>query len=190
MINLVAIDQAFVPGADDQAAIDEAMMGLAIDQAVQGLSAGGIPIGAVLAVGTEVLGAGHNQRVQRGSAIRHGETDALENAGRLSAATYAQTTMYTTLSPCHMCTGAILLYGIPRVVIGENETYLGAEDLLRSHGVEVINLDSPRCIELMTSFIADRPELWFEDIGEVLEPVGGPGDGADPDDDPSCASTI
>ena len=183
---LAAIDQAYVSGADDQAAIDEAMLGLAIDQAEQGLAAGGIPIGAVLAMGTEVLGAGHNQRVQQGSAIRHGETDALENAGRLPAATYAKATMYTTLSPCHMCTGAILLYGIPRVVIGENETFLGAEDLLRSHGVEVINLDSDRCIELMTSFIADRPELWFEDIGEIAEspnPTGG-------DSSASCTSTI
>ena len=106
-------------------------------------------------------------RVQMGSAIRHGETDALEAAGRLPASIYARSTMYTTLSPCHMCTGAILLYGIPRVVIGENRTFMGAEDLLRTHGVEVINLDSRRCVELMTEFIAANPSLWFEDIGEV-----------------------
>ncbi len=174
MINLVAIDQsldveALLAGVavDDQEAIDEAMLSLAIEQALTSVTTGGIPIGAVLAVGTEVLGAGHNQRVQMGSAIRHGETDALENAGRQPAAVYAQATMYTTLSPCHMCTGAILLYGIKRVVIGENRTFMGAEDLLRANGVEVVNLDSPRCVELMTSFIADRPELWFEDIGET-----------------------
>ena len=145
---------------------DERLLGLAIEQAEIGLAEGGIPIGAVLAVGDKVLGAGHNRRVQLGSAIRHGETDALEEAGRLPASTYAQATMYTTLSPCHMCTGAILLYGIRRVVIGENETFLGAEDLLREHGVEVINMESQRCVDLMASFIAANPSLWLEDIGE------------------------
>ncbi len=141
-------------------------LALAIAQAEAGLASGGIPIGAVLVADDQVLGAGHNQRVQLGSAIRHGETDALENAGRLPASVYARSTMYTTLSPCHMCTGAILLYGIPRVVIGENRTFMGAEDLLASHGVDVINLDSDRCVELMTSFIAAHPTLWNEDIGE------------------------
>lgn len=145
---------------------DQELLQLAIEQALIGRSEGGIPIGAVLAVGGEVLGAGHNQRVQMGSAIRHGETDALENAGRLPAATYARATMYTTLSPCHMCTGAILLYGIKRVVIGENRTFMGAEDLLRQHGVEVINLDSARCVAMMNEFIAEHPSLWNEDIGE------------------------
>ncbi len=125
-----------------------------------------MPIGAALVVDGEVLGAGRNRRVQEGSAIRHGETDALERAGRLPASVYARATMYTTLSPCHMCTGAILLYGIPRVVIGENRTFMGAEDLLRAHGVEVVNLDNPECVRLMEEFIAEHPEIWFEDIGE------------------------
>jgi len=147
--------------------VDGEMLRLAIEQAEIGREEGGIPIGAVLAVGTTVLGAGRNRRVQLGSAIRHGETDALEQAGRLPASTYAAATMYTTLSPCHMCTGAILLYGIRRVVIGENRTFLGAEDLLRAHGVEVVNADSSRCVELMQSFIAAHPSLWLEDIGEV-----------------------
>ena len=146
---------------------DEELLAAAIEQAEIGLAEGGIPIGAVLAVDGEVIGAGHNRRVQLGSAIRHGETDALENAGRLPASVYARSTMYTTLSPCHMCTGAILLYGIPRVVIGEDRTFVGAEELLRAHGVEVINLDSQRCVDLMTTFIAEHPSLWNEDIGEV-----------------------
>src|SRR5688572_26132020 len=142
------------------------MLAAAVEQAELGRREGGIPIGAVLAVGDRVLGAGRNRRVQMGSAIRHGETDALEEAGRLPATTYAAATMYTTLSPCHMCTGAILLYGIPRVVIGENRTFMGAEDLLRSHGVEVVVVDSPRCFDLMQAFIAEHPSLWNEDIGE------------------------
>lgn len=127
-----------------------------------------MPIGAALIAndGTE-LGVGRNRRVQLNSAIRHGETDALENAGRLPASAYARSTMYTTLSPCDMCTGAILLYGIPRVVIGENRTFVGAEDHLRSRGVEVINLDSAECIQLMNEFIAAHPEIWNEDIGEA-----------------------
>ncbi|HRB98965.1 MAG: nucleoside deaminase [Candidatus Lutibacillus vidarii] len=145
---------------------DSRLLELAIAQAREGLAEGGIPIGAAL-VGDDgtVLGVGHNRRVQLGSAIRHGETDALERAGRLPAAVYARSTMYTTLSPCHMCTGAILLYGIPRVVIGENRTFLGAEDLLRANGVEVVNLDSAECVQLMTDFIAANPALWNEDIG-------------------------
>ena len=152
---------------DGVAPADAELMDLAIARARLGLDEGGIPIGAVLVVDGEVLGAGHNRRVQQGSAILHGETDALEAAGRLPASTYARATMVTTLSPCHMCTGAILLYGIPRVVIGENRTFLGAEDLLRSHGVEVVVLDSEECIEMMTDFIAANPMLWNEDIGEV-----------------------
>lgn len=152
--------------SNDGSMNDHDLLALAIEQAELGLSEGGIPIGGVLAADGEVLGAGRNQRVQLGSAIRHGETDALENAGRLPASTYAKATMYTTLSPCHMCTGAILLYGIKRVVIGENETFMGAEDLLREHGVEVINLNSSRCKELMNDFITAHPSLWNEDIGE------------------------
>lgn len=148
---------------------DDDLLRLAIEQAEIGLAEGGIPIGAVLAVGDDVLGAGRNRRVQWGSAIRHGETDALEQAGRLPASTYARATMYTTLSPCHMCTGAILLYGIRRVVIGEHRTFMGAEDLLRANGVEVVNLDSDRCVELLTSYIIAHPALWLEDIGEPDE---------------------
>ena len=145
---------------------DHELLRLAIEQARIGRAEGGIPIGAVLAVDGEVVGSGHNQRVLMGSAIRHGETDALENAGRLPATTYAKATMYTTLSPCHMCTGAILLYGIKRVVLGENRTFMGAEELLREHGVEVVNLDSDECVQLMADFIAEHPSLWNEDIGE------------------------
>jgi cytosine deaminase len=121
----------------------------------------------VLVVDDVVVGRGHNRRVQLGSAIRHGETDALENAGRLPAATYARSTMYTTLSPCHLCTGAMLLYKIPRVVIGENRSFVGAEDLLREHGVEVVVLDDAECIQLMSDFVGAHPSLWREDIGEV-----------------------
>ena len=145
---------------------DERFMQDAIDQARQGLTEGGIPIGAAVVVDGKILGAGHNRRVQQGSAIRHGETDALEVAGRQPASVYARATMYTTLSPCDMCTGAILLYGIPRVVIGENRTFLGGEELLRSRGVEVVNLDSTECFELLQGFIAEHPEIWHEDIGE------------------------
>ena len=146
---------------------DHHFLGLAIAEAEAGAAQGGVPIGAALVAddGT-VLGTGHNRRMQDGSVIRHGETDALERAGRQHASVYARSTMYTTLSPCHMCTGAILLYGIPRVVIGENTTFMGEEDLLRANGVEVIVLDSPRCKELMDTFIAEQPEAWNEDIGE------------------------
>ena len=124
-----------------------------------------MPIGAVLVVDGELVAVGRNRRVQLGSAIRHGETDCLENAGRLPAATYARATMVTTLSPCDMCTGAILLYKIPRVLIGENRTFLGAEDLLRAHGVEVVVLDDAECADLMRRFIAAHPDVWNEDIG-------------------------
>jgi cytosine deaminase len=146
---------------------DRQGLALAAAEARQGLSEGGVPIGAVLlGPAGEVLGAGRNRRVQLDSAIRHGETDALENAGRLRADVYRRSTMVTTLSPCDMCTGSILLYDIPRVVIGENRTFLGGEDLLRSRGVEVVVLDDQECIDLMTNFIATNPELWLEDIGE------------------------
>ena len=145
---------------------DHAFLEIAIEQARIGRDEGGVPIGAALVADGKVLGAGHNRRVQLGSAIRHGETDALEVAGRLPAAVYRRSTMYTTLSPCDMCTGAILLYGIPRVVIGENRTFMGGEDHLRSRGVEVIDLDSEVCVQLMRDFIAQRPDVWNEDIGE------------------------
>jgi cytosine/creatinine deaminase len=139
----------------------------AIDEAGLGLAEGGIPIGSVLVHDGQIVGRGHNRRVQKGSPILHGEMDALENAGRLVAAEYRRSVIYTTLSPCHMCTGAILLYGIPRVVIGENHTFLGAEDLLRANGVEVVVADDRRCIDMMAGFIEARPDLWNEDIGEV-----------------------
>ena len=145
---------------------DEELLALAIAEAKVGLAEGGIPIGAALAHGGRVLGVGHNRRVQMGSAIRHGETDCLENVGRLPARVYAESTMATTLSPCDMCTGAILLYGIPRVVVGENKTFYGGEDYLRSRGVEVVVLDSGECVSMMEQFIAQNPELWNEDIGE------------------------
>ena len=145
---------------------DRAFMTIAIEQGTKSLSEGGVPVGAALVADGRVLGAGHNRRVQQGSAIRHGETDALENAGRLHASIYARSTMYTTLSPCDMCTGAILLYGIPRVVIGENRTFQANEAYLRSRGVEVVVLDDPTCKELMDTFIARHPEVWNEDIGE------------------------
>jgi creatinine deaminase len=153
-------------GGDDQRAIDERFLAVAIEQARIGRDEGGVPIGGALVVDGQVLGAGHNRRVQENSAIKHGETDALEVAGRQPAAVYRRATMYTTLSPCDMCTGAMLLYGIPRVVMGENETFVGGEDYLRSRGVEVVNLDSDDCKELMREFIAAHPEIWYEDIGE------------------------
>jgi cytosine deaminase len=149
-----------------QRAIDEQFLAIAIEQARIGRDEGGVPIGGALVADGRVLGAGHNRRVQLGSAIRHGETDAMEVAGRLPASVYRHATMYTTLSPCDMCTGTILLYGIPRVVMGENETYVGGEDYLRSRGVEVINLDSEECKQLMRDFIRDHPDIWNEDIGE------------------------
>jgi cytosine deaminase len=140
-------------------------MQAAIVEAEAGASEGGIPIGSVLAHRGRILGRGHNRRVQRGSAVLHGEMDALENAGRQAAAVYRECVLYTTLSPCPMCSGAILLYGIPRVVIGENRTFLGDEELLRSRGVSVEVLQDPTCIRLMETFIRDHPELWNEDIG-------------------------
>jgi cytosine deaminase len=137
----------------------------AIAEAEAGLAEGGIPIGSVLVHGGTVIGRGHNRRVQRGSATLHGEMDALENAGRRPAAVYAASVLYTTLSPCPMCSGAILLYKIPRVVVGENVTFRGEEDLLRSRGVTVDVLQDARCVELMRRFIREHPELWNEDIG-------------------------
>ena len=138
----------------------------AVAEARVGRDEGGVPIGAALVVDGEVVAVGHNRRVQLNSAIRHGETDCLENAGRLPASVYARATMVTTLSPCDMCTGAILLYKIPRVVIGENRTFYGGEDLLRARGVDVEVLDDAECIALMENFIAREPGLWNEDIGE------------------------
>ncbi len=138
----------------------------AIKEARIGLAEGGIPIGSVLVVDSEIIGRGHNRRVQKGSAILHGETDALEQAGRQPASVYRRATIYTTLSPCDMCSGAILLYSIPRVVIGENRTFMGAEDHLVSRGVDVRVLDDPECVDLMQTFIRNQPELWNEDIAE------------------------
>ncbi len=138
----------------------------AIEEAEAGLAEGGIPIGSVLVHEGRIIGRGHNRRVQHGSTVLHGEMDALENAGRLPARVYRQCTIYTTLSPCAMCSGAILLYGIPRVVIGEHRTFMGEEALLRSRGVALEVRDDPRCIELMRAFIAAQPALWNEDIGE------------------------
>jgi cytosine/creatinine deaminase len=140
-------------------------MKIALEEAVAGLNEGGIPIGAVLVYGGKVLGRGHNRRVQKGSVILHGEMDALENAGRQSADVYRQCTIYTTLSPCSMCAGTILLYGIPRVLIGENRSFMGEESLLRSRGVSVTVFQDPACIELMSRFIQSHPALWNEDIG-------------------------
>jgi cytosine/creatinine deaminase len=145
---------------------DERWLSVAIDEARQGLSEGGVPVGAALVIDGELVATGRNRRVQLGSAIRHGETDCLEQAGRLPATSYARATMYTTLSPCDMCTGAILLYGIPRVVMGENDTFTGAEERLRDRGVELVNLRSEECMALMSEFIRKYPEIWNEDIGK------------------------
>lgn len=139
----------------------------AIEEARLGRSEGGIPIGSVLVHRGRILGRGHNRRVQQGSAVLHGEMDALENAGRLPAQVYRESVLYTTLSPCAMCSGAILLYGIPRIVVGENLTFMGEEDLLRSRGVDVEVVQDPACVALMREFIAAEPRLWNEDIGET-----------------------
>jgi cytosine deaminase len=137
----------------------------AIAEARAGLAEGGIPIGSVLVIDNSIVGRGHNRRVQQGSAILHAEMDCLENAGRLRAEDYRRATLYSTLSPCDMCSGASLLYGIPRIVIGENKTFRGPEEYLRSRGVELQIVDNAECIRLMRDFIAARPELWNEDIG-------------------------
>lgn len=138
----------------------------AIEEARKGLEAGGIPIGSVLVLDGRIVGRGHNQRVQKGSAVLHAEMDCLENAGRLAAADYARSTLYSTLSPCDMCSGAILLYKIPRVVVGENRTFRGPEDHLRERGVELDIVDNAECVKLMADFVRINPELWNEDIGE------------------------
>ena len=137
----------------------------AVDEAERGLAEGGIPIGSVLVHRGRILGRGHNRRVQRGSVVLHGEMDALENAGRQPAKVYRESVLYTTLSPCAMCSGAILLYGIRTVIVGENRTFLGEENLLRSRGVNVTVLQDADCIRMMTEFIRDQPQLWNEDIG-------------------------
>jgi cytosine/creatinine deaminase len=139
----------------------------AIEEAQTGLKEGGIPIGSVLIYQGKILGSGHNKRVQQKSVTLHGEMDALENAGRQPASVYRESILYTTLSPCPMCSGAILLYGIPKVIIGENQTFMGSEQLLREHGVEVIVENDPTCIQMMEKFIAKNPALWNEDIGEL-----------------------
>ncbi len=138
----------------------------AVNQAKKSANEGGIPIGSVIVYRGQILGKGHNQRMQKGSVVLHGEMDALENAGRQEASTYRESTLYTTLSPCPMCTGAILLYGIPKVIIGENKTFMGAEELLKQHGVEVIVLQDNKCIELMETYIRQHTAEWNEDIGE------------------------
>lgn len=145
---------------------NESFLNEALEEAKKGYAEGGIPIGSVLVHNGKVIGRGHNKRVQDGSVVLHGEMDALENAGRLPASVYRECTIYTTLSPCSMCSGTILLYGIPRVVVGENRTFMGEEELLRSRGVEVTVLENQECYELMQKFISEKPELWNEDIGE------------------------
>ncbi|MCB0140061.1 MAG: nucleoside deaminase [Caldilineaceae bacterium] len=145
--------------------MDEFMQA-AIEEAKQGLAEGGIPIGSVLVIDGQIVGRGHNRRVQQASAILHAEMDCFENAGRLKATDYQRATLYSTLSPCDMCSGTSLLYKIPKIVIGENRTFQGPEAYLRSRGVELIILDNAECIQLMNDFIAARPELWNEDIGE------------------------
>lgn len=138
----------------------------AIKEAELGLTEGGIPIGSVLVIDGKIVGKGHNRRVQGGSAILHAEMDCLENAGRLTATQYAKSTLYSTLSPCDMCSGAALLYKIPKIVAGENQTFQGPEDYVRSRGAKLEVVNDPRCIELMQRFIAEHPELWNEDIGK------------------------
>jgi cytosine/creatinine deaminase len=145
--------------------LTDSFLEAAIAEARQGMAEGGIPIGSVLVYGGRIIGRGHNRRVQKGSAILHGEMDALENAGRRSAAVYRESVLYTTLSPCSMCSGAILLYGIPRIIIGENHTFMGEEELLRARGVSLEVVQSEECIRLMQEFIRLNPALWSEDIG-------------------------
>ena len=145
---------------------DDPFLAAAVDEARAGLAAGGIPIGSVLVIDGEIVARGHNQRIQKGSSVLHAEMDCLENAGRLTAADYARSTLYSTLSPCDMCSGAVLLYKIPRVVIGENTTFQGPEQHLRDRGVDLDIRGDADCISLMEDFIAARPQLWNEDIGE------------------------
>ena len=148
---------------------DRHFLALAVEEAQQGWDEGGIPIGSVIVHDGEVIGRGHNRRVQQGRPTLHGEMDALERAGRQRAEVYRNSVIYTTLSPCSMCSGAILLYGIPRVVVGENVTFMGEEELLKSRGVEVVVADDPTCRELMERMISERPEEWFEDIGTTAD---------------------
>ena len=144
----------------------DAFLEAALEEALQGFEEGGIPIGAVLVIDGRIVGRGHNRRVQKGSAVLHAEMDCLKNAGRLKAADYRRATLYSTLSPCDMCSGAVLLYGIPKVVIGENRTFQGPEEYLKSRGVELVIADNRECRQLMEKFIKSNPELWYEDIGE------------------------
>jgi len=160
-------------------AVHDPCLDAAIEEARRGLAEGGIPIGSVIVHRGAIIGRGHNRRVQKGSPVLHGEMDALENAGRQPAQVYRESVLYTTLSPCAMCSGAILLYGIPKVVVGENRTFMGEEALLRARGVDVQVLQDEACIRLMRDFIASRPELWNEDIGEPsqnvnITPMAGP----------------
>jgi creatinine deaminase len=143
----------------------EKLLKAAFDQAQKGLKEGGIPIGSVIVYKGEIIGRGHNRRVQQASSVLHAEMDALENAGRQPASVYKECTLYTTLSPCPMCSGAILLYGIPRVVVGENQTFMGEEELLRARGVQVDVVQDSACVQMMKTFIRHKPELWNEDIG-------------------------
>ena len=147
------------------ALIMEVFLEAAITEAREGLAEGGIPIGSVLVISDRIVGRGHNRRIQNGSAILHAEMDCIENAGRLTAAEYRASTLYSTLSPCDMCSGTALLYGIPKIVIGENRTFQGPEDYVRSRGVDLTVVDNPECVGLMRQFIAEHPELWNEDIG-------------------------
>ena len=146
---------------------DRNCLAAAIEEARKGYEAGGIPIGSVLAIDGEIVGRGHNRRVQKNSAVLHAEMDCIENAGRLAAGEYRRATLYSTLSPCDMCSGAILLYRIPRVVVGENVSFRGPEDYLRQRGVDVSVVNDDACIQMMHEFVRSRPELWNEDIGEV-----------------------
>jgi len=146
---------------------EQRFLDAAIEEAIAGRDEGGIPIGSVVVIDGEIVGRGHNRRVQRGSAVLHAEMDAIENAGRLSATQYARATLYSTLSPCDMCSGTALLYKIPRVIVGENVTFQGPEEYVRKRGVDLLILRDERCITLMREFIAAHPELWNEDIGEV-----------------------
>ncbi|MHA1963627.1 MAG: nucleoside deaminase [Candidatus Thorarchaeota archaeon] len=141
-------------------------MAVAIEEAKKGLSKGGIPIGSVLVIDDKIVGRGHNQRIQKDSAILHAEMDCLENAGRLTAKEYRKSVLFSTLSPCDMCSGAVLLYGIPKVIVGENKTFQGPEQYVHDRGVDVTILNDPECIEMMEKFIKENPTLWNEDIGE------------------------
>jgi len=141
-------------------------MAIAIEEAKKGFAMGGIPIGSILVIDDKIVGRGHNQRIQKGSAILHAEMDCLENAGRLTAKEYRKSVLFSTLSPCDMCSGAVLLYRIPRIIVGENKTFQGPEQHIRDRGVDVTILNNPECIEMMEKFIKDNPTLWNEDIGE------------------------